>query len=88
MNDNKKGRNVRMPCSSLSVPVRKRVKKEICNDAKASCLRLIKGEQTNDTNLGCCHECSDPVECDYYCEWLVLKYANNPTLQNVCKMKW
>ena len=49
---------------------------------------MIKGEQKNDTNLGCCHECSDPVECDYYCEWLVLKYANNPTLQNVCKMKW
>ena len=59
-----------MPCSSLPLSVRKRVnkKKEKSNNAKVSCLALTKGEQTNDTNLGCCHECSNPVECDYYCK--------------------
>ena len=49
---------------------------------------VIKREKINVMNLRINHQCTDPVECEYYYEWFVLKYANNPTLENVCKDKW
>ena len=57
------------------------------NNNVSTSSRFIHGKN-NHTYLGICHQCDDPVECEYYYDWFVLKYKDDPSLQNVCKSKW
>ena len=91
MSEGNRPRKIRIaqPISSLSLTVtRKKARKEMMNDTNVSSGELIRSEKIMFTNLCIKHQCNDPVECEYYYEWFVLKYANDPTLQNVCKDKW
>ena len=88
--NDRKPRKIRIarPHSSLSSSARKKVRRETTNDNNVSSTSLIGREKINFTNLCINHECTDAVECKYYYEWFVLKYADDPSLQNVCRDKW
>ena len=70
--------------SSASVNSRKKVRRDIHNKKSVSCGTEIREEKKKVY----CHVCSDPVECEYCYDWIVLKYTDNPLLQNICKSKW
>ena len=84
MSESKKSKSVRNtrnhPPSIVSA--KKKVRKENVKDMN------IRHEKSTFTDLRICQECVDPVECEYYYEWFVLKYRNNPILQNVTRNKW
>lgn len=84
---------------SLSLSTCKRPKREKKNDAKVSfdeskpivikSNKFVKEIETKTAPLAC-SACCDPVECHQirYCEWLELKYRDDPMLQSVSKDKW
>ena len=91
MNDTwnkKQERSARPDSSPLCLSARKKVRREVINNNNVTTLSRFLHEKNKHTNHTICHECDDPVECEYYYDWLVMKYKDDPSLLYVCKSKW
>ena len=84
MSESSNSKRVRNTCNHppAFISTKKKVRKENVENEN------IRHAKNKFTNLRICHECADPIECEYYYEWFVLKYANDPSLQNVSRNKW